>query len=296
MILLLEAKGNIMAMEILEIIKSKEVDIYISLFMTILGLALGLVIDSIRQGKDQISIQNSGSITSITVNNIIKPQQIYKNSSSNDEGLMFVIGLFLLVAGTIYLFNRLEILNSFYYLTVFVISLWSGGILHSLAKGRFAGWRWSANLLFYGSFFVASFYIVNKAITPSFAPNNFQFSQQLINQYGLTGLGNYFSLLDFKWFIFHLAGVMLLFLAMIRLSLSTTYFAIMGNYIISEEEQEPWLAKRTRKYAYFWENIILISIFLFLSYHLVSGNFFMWFEYQLPEKINSFFNRVLHGG
>ncbi|NAW64275.1 hypothetical protein, partial [Photobacterium halotolerans] len=194
-------------MEFLEVLKSKEIDIYISLFMTILGLILGLVIDSFKQRNVQGGSPSNGPITSITVTNIVKPQINQANSSSNDDGLMFIIGFILLVTGVVYLFNRLEILNFLYYLTVFVVSLWSGGILHSLFKGKFTGWRWFANLAFYGVFFIVTFHIVNKAITPNFAPENFRFSQQIINEHGLLGLGDYFSLLDFRWFIFHLSGV-----------------------------------------------------------------------------------------
>lgn len=263
--------------------------------MTILGLVLGLIIDSFKQNKSQGASHSNTTITSVTVNNIVKPTTSQENSSSSDEGLMFVIGFVLLVTGTIYLFNRLEILNFLYYATVFVISLWSGGILHGLFKGKFYGWRWIANLAFYGMFFVATFHIVNKAMTPNFAPENFKFSQQLIKQHGLLGLRDYFTLLDFKWFIFHLIGVLLLFFSMIRLSLSTTYFAVMGGYMVSEEEQEPWLAKRTRKYAGFWDSIIFISFFLLASYYLIAGNFFMWFEYQFPKEMKSFINAVLHG-
>ena len=282
-------------MEFLEVLKSKEVDIYIALFMTFLGLALGLIVDAFKQKKVEAVAQSNITVTSVTVTNIVKPQNNPTNSSSNDEGLMIVIGSILLVTGAIYLFNRLEILNSLYYITVFVISLWSGGILHNLFKGKFSGWRWFANLIFYGAFFVATFIIVNKAITPNFAPENFNISQQLINQHGILGLSDYFSLLDFKWFMFHFMGVLILFLSMIRLSLSTTYFSIMGSYIASENSQEPWLAKRTRKYANFWSNIILITILLCISYYLIAGNFFMWFEYQLPKEMESFINKVLHG-
>ncbi|EGQ7979687.1 hypothetical protein RUK22_003387 [Vibrio cholerae] len=282
-------------MELLEVLKSKEIDIYISLFMTLLGLVLGLIIDSFKQRNLQGENQVNCQVTSITVNNIVKQQANQKNSSSNDDDMMFFIGFFLLVTGIVYLFNRLEILNFLYYLTVFIVSLWSGGILHSLFKGKFAGWRWFANLAFYGVFFIVTFHIVNKAITPNFAPTNFKFSQQIINAYGLLGLSDYFSFLDFKWFIFHLLGVLLLSFSMIRLSLSTTYFAVMGNYITSNDEQEPWLAKRTRKYANFWRNIVYLSICLFISYYLIAGDFFMWFEYQFPQEMEIFINKVLHG-
>ncbi|WP_434986332.1 hypothetical protein [Vreelandella zhaodongensis] len=282
-------------MEMLEIIKSKEVDIYISFFMTIFGLVLGLIVDSIRQGKGTAICERNETSISVTVNNIVTPPRSGNSPPSKDENLMIVIGFFLLVTGAIYLFNRLEVLNSVYYLTVFVISLWSGGILHSLLKGRFSGWRWFANFIFYGAFFVASFHIVNKAIMPNYAPENFIYSQELINSYGILGLDGYFSMLDVKWFMFHLLGVLFLFFSMMRLTLSTTYFAIMGNYVVSEEGQEPWLARKTRKYAHFWENIILISVFLLVSYYLVSGNFFMWFEYEFPKVMEYFINKILRG-
>jgi len=285
-------------MEIFEILKAKEIDIYISLFMTILGLILGLIIDSFRKKQEPNSVHNTDVITSVTVNSIIKLQPSNNSTPSNDEGLVFLIGLLLLATGTIYLFNRLEILNSIYYITVFVISLWSGGILHSLFKGRFTGWRWVVNLVFYSAFFVATFLIVNKAISPNHAPENFKHAQQLINEYGLLGLSDYFTLLGLKWFIFHLVGVMLLFFAMIRLTFSATYFAVMGGYIFSGDvdRQEPWLARRTRKYARFWKNIVVTSILLFISYYLIAGDFFMWFEYVFPTEMESFINNVLHGG
>ncbi|NAW85369.1 hypothetical protein CAG71_02705, partial [Photobacterium halotolerans] len=89
-------------MEFLEVLKSKEIDIYISLFMTISGLILGLVIDSFKQRNVQGGSPSNGPITSITVTNIVKPQINQANSSSNDDGLMFIIGFILLVTGVVY--------------------------------------------------------------------------------------------------------------------------------------------------------------------------------------------------
>jgi len=283
--------------DILEVIKSKEVDIYISLLVMLLGLGIGLIIDSIRQKNNPRTLQNNGSISSTTVTNIINAnaKENSNNTSSNDEGLPILIGGFLLISGVIYLFNRIEIINTMYYLTIFIVSIWSGGIFHSLVKGNFSGWRWVANLMFYGVFFIFTFKTVNKALSPNYAPKNFEFSQQIIHQYGVLSLGDFFTFLDFKWFTFHLIGILLLFFAMVRLTLSTTYFSVMGNYVISENSKEPWVAKKTRKYAYFWENIVIISIMLFISYFFIAGNFFMWFEYQLPKELDAFINKVLHG-
>ncbi|WP_218139532.1 hypothetical protein [Phocoenobacter skyensis] len=282
-------------MEFLEVIKLKQVDIYIALFTMFLGLILGLIVDFVKDKTQEKTRQSIHShITSVTVTNIVEIQSNQINSSSNDEGLRLIIGVILFVTGIIYLFNRLEILNLFYYITVFIISLWSGKILYNLFNGKFYGWHWFANLVFYGVFFIATLYIVNKAITPNFSPKNFNLISRLINQNGLIGLREHFSFLDLRWFMFHFLGVILLFFSMIILSLSATYFAVMSN-ILSEDEPKSWFAKRTRKYAYFWRNIIIISILLCISYYLVSGNFFIWFEYQLPKEISFLINKILYG-
>lgn len=56
-------------MELLEVLKSKEIDIYISLFMTLLGLVLGLIIDSFKQRNLQGENQVNCQVTSITLSN-----------------------------------------------------------------------------------------------------------------------------------------------------------------------------------------------------------------------------------
>jgi len=280
-------------MEFFDVLKEKQVDIYISLFMTILGLLLGIVIDSLR--KSTPTSGNHALIIPVTVTSIISSRGNHFNNHSSDDGLKFFIGLFLLVAGTIYLFFRAEILNLIYYLTVFIISLWAGRITYSFYISRFIGWQWIVNLTFYCVFFVVSFLTVNKALVPNFSPDYFNNSQKIINQHGLVGLKDYFTLQDFKWFVLHLLGVMMLFIAMLRMLLSSTYFAVMGNYVLNEEEQEPWLAKKTRKYAYFKKNIVLVSCLIVTSYYFVAGNFFMWLEYDFPKQVEYLFNIALYG-
>lgn len=294
-------------MELLEVIKSKEVDIYISVATTILGLILGLIIDFIRNSRTRNSPTSNASANSITVNNVINPQMMHQVnivesnksnavSSSNDEGVPFLLAIVLFIVGVIYLFNRVEILNSLYYLTIFIVSVWSGGVLHSLINGRLVGGKWIANLFFYGCFFFASFNVLNKTLAPNFAPKNFTYSQEIISRHGILGLGDYFDMADFMWFTFHIIGVVFLLFAMIRLSLSAIYFFVMGNYVASNGIQEPSIARLTRKYAYFGENIIVISLLLFASYFLVAGNFFMWFSHEFPVVMELFINKLLHGG
>ncbi|PMR77663.1 hypothetical protein C1H69_01760 [Billgrantia endophytica] len=282
-------------MDILEILRTRQADIYLPLFMTLLGLMLGLILYAVLHRRYHYACQENEAIVSITVANVINPRLTCRSRYSKDEGLMLFIGLAALVSSGIYLFNRVAVLNLFYYCTVFIMSLWTGGFLYSLLKGQYSGWHWAANITFYAIFFIVLFMAMGKAITPNYAPANFQYSQQIVNQHGILGLGNYFSALDIRWFIFHLLGVLLLFIAMFRLCLSATYFAVMGRYILSEESREPWLARKTRKYAKFWENIIFVSLLLFAAYYLIAGDFFMWFEYEMPNRVDSFMNALLHG-
>ena len=104
-------------MEFLEILKSKEVDIYIALVVMILGLILGLILDTFKDKKVVGAGHRGMHITPVSVTTIIKPRDNQPNEHSGDEGIMFVIGFILIIAGAVYIFNRLEVLNSLYYLT-----------------------------------------------------------------------------------------------------------------------------------------------------------------------------------
>lgn len=282
-------------MDILEILSARQVDIYISLFMTLLGLLLGLILDAVRHRKHHHACQEHETIVSVTVANFINPRLACKSRHSKDEGLLLLIALAASIFGGVYLFMRVEVLQLLYYFTIFIISLWSGGVLHSLMKGRYAGWHWLANMAFYVASFVFLFMVVEKAITPNYAPTYFQYSQQIVHQYGIAGLGDYFSALDLRWFMLHLFGVFLLFMAMFRLCLSATYFAVMGSYILSAECREPWLVRKTRKYAKLWENVFFVSLTLLVAYYLIAGNVFMWIEYGMLDGVEGFLERVWRG-
>jgi len=281
-------------MSLLEIIQSKQVDIYISLFFTLLGLVLGVIVDSIRSGNPSPANQQ-GHTFNLTVNNIINPPDSKPSQTQDDQGLFVLIAILTAIFGITYLFFRSEILNTLSFITIFSISLWAGGTLHSLYKGYFAGGAWFVSLAFSSAFCVLALFLVSKAFSPDYAPENFPYSQAIINKYGVTGLESYFNAQDFRWFIFHLFGVFFLFQAKIRMTLSSIYFLTAGKLSLATNPREPWIVKRTRKYANLSTNILYVSLLSVGAYYFISGNFFMWFEYTFPVQLKSFIEVVLHG-
>ena len=96
-------------MEFLEILKSKEVDIYIALVVMILGLILGLIVDTFKDKKVVGAGHRGMHITPVSVTTIIKPRDNQPNEHSGDEGIMFVIGFILIIAGAVYILSLIHI-------------------------------------------------------------------------------------------------------------------------------------------------------------------------------------------
>ncbi|WP_262139331.1 hypothetical protein [Pseudomonas sp. Marseille-Q5117] len=281
-------------MSFIETIQSKEVDIYISAFFTILGLILGAILDRVLKGDSPQSANQPGHSVNLTFNTVVNPPPGV-NAASTSQDMTPVIFMMMVIAGLIYVFFRAEILNLLSWITLFTISLWAGGTLHSLYRGFFAGSKWVISLFFSMAFCVASTYLTDEAFTPTLAPQNFQYSQQIINEQGLTGIKKYFVLLDMHWFLLHLTGVMLFIYTSIRMMLFSTYFIVAGAHANNNGTHEPWLSRKTRKYANLRKNIIFMPILLVLAYLLTSGLAFDWFIHTMPNQVNALMNTVLYG-
>ena len=281
-------------MSFIETIQSKEVDIYISAFFTILGLILGAILDRVLKGDSPQSTNQPGHSVNLTFNTVVNPP-LGVNAASTSQDMTPVIFMMMVIAGLIYVFFRAEILNLLSWITLFTISLWAGGTLHSLYRGFFAGIKWIVALLFCLAFCVAATYVTDEAFMPTLAPQNFQYSQQIINEQGLTGIKKYFVLLDMHWFLLHLIGVLLFIYTSLRMMLFSTYFIVAGAHANNNGTHEPWLSRKTRKYAILRKNIIFMPILLVLAYLLTSGLAFDWFIHTMPNQVNALMNTVLYG-
>ncbi|UVL14929.1 hypothetical protein LOY27_03475 [Pseudomonas atacamensis] len=281
-------------MSFIETIQSKEVDIYISAFFTILGLILGAILDRVLKGDSPQSANQPGHSVNLTFNTVVNPPPGV-NAASKSQDMTPVIFMMMVIAGLIYVFFRAEILNLLSWITLFTISLWAGGTLHSLYRGFFAGSKWVISLIFSMAFCVAATYLTDEAFMPTLAPQNFQYSQQVINEQGLTGIKKYFVLLDMYWFLLHLIGVLLFIYTSLRMMLFSTYFIVAGAHANNNGTHEPWLSRKTRKYANLRKNIIFMPILLVLAYLLTSGLAFDWFIHTMPNQVNALMNTVLYG-
>ena len=172
-------------MTLWEQITSKEVDIYISLFVTIVGLIFGILIDIIRKNNiERRPINNSVQVqNSVTINKIFKVSKSNRkyHSKRDDQEALFIVGAVLLALGITYLFFRSEILTILTYVTILSISTLVGGVINSIYQGYYSGLAWSVYVIFTCLTIVGAIFVVNKAINPNFAPKYFDYSQEIIN-------------------------------------------------------------------------------------------------------------------
>lgn len=94
-------------MSFIETIQSKEVDIYISAFFTILGLILGAILDRVLKGDSPQSANQPGHSVNLTFNTVVNPPPGV-NAASTSQDMTPFICMLLLVAGLIYLFSGLK--------------------------------------------------------------------------------------------------------------------------------------------------------------------------------------------
>ncbi len=279
-------------------ILSKEADIYINIFITIFGLFLGYLIDKVKNKDPQVHVGDTTHTTNtVNITKIISESKKSPHRKSNDDQLfMIFMGAVLISVGITYLFYREEILTTIRYLSLFSFSLWGGGTAHSIIKRQFEGLNWFLYLMFIVIFVIASLFIIDQAFTPKYPPTHFEYSQQIINERGVYGLSGVFSAKDGVWFLVHLFGVLLIFGSQYIMLMSSIYFATMGRYIIrGQVDDEPWIARKVKRYGNFYKNIIFVSLMMFMSYFLVSGIFLLWIENDLPVHVNNFIYTVLHG-
>lgn len=284
-------------MDFFEIIQAKQIDIYIALVTTIIGVILGVVVDVIRKGSNTDSESRKHITNNVSITNIVNVYNKQERDCQqiDDQSVGVIVGAALIVCGIFYLFFREEILNSVLYTTLLVLSVWAGGVLHSLVRGYFSGVRWFVYLCFLISFCFVCALIVNKAFVPNYAPEYFLDSQEIINAYGAKGLWNVSSWTDREWFVFHLMGVIGIFWAKSRVILSTVHFATVGNDIVLYSNNVSSLGRKTAGYASYWKNFVVVAIVSFISYFLVSGDFFIWLQYTFPEQMKDIVDTVLHG-
>ncbi|WP_027948034.1 hypothetical protein [Litchfieldella anticariensis] len=189
----------------MEILASKQVDIYISIATSLLGAVFGIILERVVKGSGE-TMPVAGGISSVSVSmqQVVKVSVGSKNRT-NDQLVFFLASLFLLSAGVAYLFFREEVLAAALLLVLFVFGAWAGLVVHSLYRGTFQGWRWCVYLLVMFLFALAAVRVVGLAKVPMYAPRDFKYIQDIVNYSGILSLKK--TDIDFMWFGFHLLGV-----------------------------------------------------------------------------------------
>jgi type III secretory pathway component EscU len=273
----------------------KQIDIYIALATSIFGAVLGVLLGKILSTESQKKGNATNITQSVSINTINHNSSVLqKDAQQETEIFMLLGGLFVFVGLTLYIFFRTIILTSLLYGEIFLLSVWIGGVLRSIASGRFKGFTWSIYLLYVAAFMVMYFIAIVLAFNPIYAPDNFQYAEQIINHNGWSGLKQIFSIDNLLWGIIHLIGIFVLIFTFWHITMSLLHILVAGNGI-SSGKSDSWIVRKTAKYCTPWTNIILFTLFIILGGTMVSGLFLHWMQYEIPAFTKEILNIVLYG-
>jgi hypothetical protein len=280
---------------LLEVIISKQVDIYIAIATSIFGAVLGLMLSKVFSSEPK-NVGVGTSITQVVTINTINnnASEIRKHTQQETEVFMFLGGVFVFVGLTLYGFFRTAILTSLLYGGFFLLSVWIGAVLRSMVSGRFKGIAWSIYLLYVIAFMIMYFIAIDLAFNPLHAPDNFQYVEKIINQAGWSGLERSFIIDDLLWFVVHLCGVCALIFTLWQITMSLLHIIVAGNSI-SSGNPDSWIVRKTAKYCTPWSNIIFFTLFILFGGAMVSGIFLHWVQHEIPIILKELINIVLYG-
>lgn len=279
----------------LEILISKQVDIYIAIVTSIFGAVLGLFLGKVFAGEAPESVNSSHTTTVVTISKITKYSAQVKSNGNQDPGSVALIGGFLMFLGlTTYCFFRTAILQGLLYSEIFLFSIWVGAVLRSLSVGSFKGFSWVIYLIYVVIFMIAYFIAIALATNPITHPVNFYYAEMVINKYGWSGMTKIFSQDDIPWAMAHLAGILLLLFTFWNMAMSLINILATGSNI-SSGQGESWLMRKTAAYCAPWRNMLSLSLFLFLGGAMVSGVFLEWLQHDLPLLVEKTVHTIMYG-
>lgn len=285
---------------------SKEVDIYIGIATTILGLILGEALNWFKRkgpppanptaGSPQPTVQVHAPVSISTINNI------YNNNAQTpqrgDDGSIRVVLFVLLVAtAVIYLNFRSLILEGVTSVCLLLMVLFAGVHLAGFLRGVISGPKWFGYLVYLACFYLAAVMVRDKAVVPSFAPQFFVDSEAIVRRYGMMGFGRLMRIPDWTWLLLHITGVVLFLSAIVRHLLAGLYLSAMTWHLGRHGwgSAPPWLAMKTARYRHVLKNMATTTVLLGLAYVLVSGDAYMWWTYEYPKVLSAVMRRILHG-
>lgn len=117
---------------------AKQIDIYIAVATSIFGAVLGLVLSKMFAVEGQLSGNRTSVVQTVSIKTINNHSSSIRNNSQQETELFMLLGgLFVFVGLTLYIFFRTAILTALLYGEIFLLSIWIGAVLRSMAMGRF---------------------------------------------------------------------------------------------------------------------------------------------------------------
>lgn len=275
---------------------AKQIDIYIAVITSIFGAVLGVLLSRFSVESPSKGVATVNINKSVSINTIIDHRfsLLKENTQQETEFFMFMGGSFVFVGLTLYIFFRTMILTSLLYGEIFLLSVWIGAVIRSMASGRFTGITWSIYLLYVVVFMFMYYIAIGLAFSPIHAPDNFQYAEQIINQQGWVGLKKYFLLDDILWGAIHLFGVCILIYICWQITMSLLHISVAGNNLATNKP-DSWIVRKTAKYCTPWKNMIFFTLFILLGGAMVSGLLLHWIQYEIPDLLKGLINLVLYG-
>lgn len=288
-------------------IATKEIDIYIGIATTLLGMLLTELLNYIKQKSAPIvPLPGAGGpapanvlvhvpVSISTINNVYLNSSPSSNIQQSQIAVFLWIGLF--AAAVTYLNLSSFILKGVTSALLLTMVFFAGVHLTGFIRGRISGAQWIAYLAYLAVFYLAAVMVRDGAVNPDYAPKYFVYSEAVMRKHGLAGWSRIMSIADMQWFAFHIAGVLLFLFAIARHVLAGVYLATMTWHLSFNPwvSAPPWLAVKTARYRHISKNIILTTVLLALSYALVTGNGYMWWTYEFPKLVNGLLDRIVHG-
>jgi len=275
---------------------AKQIDIYIAVLTSIFGAVLGVLLSRFSTESPSKGVTTVNITKSVSINTIINHRLslLRENTQQETEFFMFMSGLFVFVGLTLYIFFRTIILTSLLYGEIFLLSIWIGAVLRSMIKGRFTRVTWSIYLLYVVVFMLMYYIAIGLAFSPIYAPDNFQYAEDIINQKGWLGLKEYFLIDDLPFGTMHLFGVCILIFIFWQITMSLLHIAVAGNSL-STDKPDSWIVRKTAKYCTPWRNMIFLTLFILLGGAMVSGLLLHWIQNEIPELLKGLMSIVLYG-
>jgi hypothetical protein len=204
----------------------------------------------------------------------------HTNGRSQSDDSMPAVLFFTVICCLGYLYWRQEILLTLTSISLFSIGLFIGSAIYAYIKDAIDGAGWTIYLIFSCGVAIFSFILIASALKPTYAPEGLDAFQTIFRRQKLTGLIKVLNIEALTWLITHIFGVLLLLYAQVHLSLSIGHYLAVVDLISAPNPRRLsiWFAARTDRYRNPMRNGIVLTISCFLSYILINGYGYVWYN------------------